>query len=995
MTQASYTDLGARCSACFLDPMTPIRLLFPASLLLLGYASLSGQGTRPKSPEVNFGRDVRPRLSEHCFKCHGPDAAKAAAGLRLDSFSGATAHLADGSAIVPHNPRASLLIDRVSDPDPLMRMPPQGAGVSSLSPAQIDVLRNWISQGAKYEKHWAFVAPKMPSIPTVRETQWPKNPIDRFVLSKLEAAGLKPEPEADRDTLALRAAQTLTGLPPTLEELNAFRHDNQPGAYERYVDRLMSKPSYGENQARYWLDAVRYGDTHGLQLDNERAVYPYRDWVIRSFNSDLPFNKFAQWQIAGDLLPNPSTEQLIATGYVRMNLTSNEGGAIPEEFLARNTFDRVDTTSTVFLGLTVGCAKCHDHKYDPIKQKDYYGLYAYFDSTQDEPLDGNIALPPPFIRATTPEVEARLTLMDRRLRSDLEAIDVDKATKWFEANRQPPLVSHDWQKSEVSSFATFDEAFDNPGPAEPGQVGKPAWKPLAFQLGKDFPNLIGKDNSFVYVKGTFTLPKERSETLQVGSDDAIKLWLNGKLVHSHKITRGLADGFDTVKVEFRAGDNELIAKVINAGEPDGFRLAAGQPGDAEVDKALAALRRSPKDQTARRELQRAFLEYGPETDQAGAYRKLEMDRTTLEQSAPMTLIAREMPKPRPTFILKRGLYDQKGPAVVRHIPSALGSLPASLPNDRLGLATWLIDPSNPLVSRVFVNRVWQQNFGTGIVKTVEDFGSQGEWPLNQPLLDYLSVSFIQNGWSVKKLNRMIVTSAAFRQSSRISPQKLAKDPENRLISRGPRFRLDAEVIRDKALKGGGLLVERIGGHGFKGYQPDGLWEGSSDPASSTHFYVRDRGSDIYRRSLYLFWKRTSPPPVMVTFDAALRDTCIVRRSTTNTPLQALAVLNEPSFLESCRTMAARVLTTSGSDAKRLQTAFELTLGRPPHPPEATLLLRAVTRYRGTYQKDEVAAQRLLNVGDSPQTKSAPIADQAAWMIVCSSLMNTDEFLTQH
>jgi len=973
-----------------MKPSTPILSL---SLAIFGYAAFAGQAP-VKKPEVSFGRDVRPILSEHCFKCHGPDVGTAAAGLRFDSFENATKNLGDGAAIVPGNPKKSLLLYRVSEHDAGMRMPPSDSGMKPLTPEQIETLKTWIEQGAKYEKHWSFVTPALPKLPAASNPIWARNLIDRFVLAKLDKAGLKPEPEADKDTLALRAAQTLTGLPPTPAELDQFRKDAKPGAYERYVDRLMAKPEYGEHEARYWLDAVRYGDTHGLQLDNERSIYPYRDWVIQSFNDDLPFNQFVKWQLAGDLLPNPTTEQLVATGYVRMNLTTNEGGAIAEEFLARNTFDRVDTTSTVMLGLTVGCAKCHDHKYDPIKQADYYGLYAYFNSTQDDPLDGNIALPPPFIPAASRDQEREIKAIDTKLSGFKTTVNVAAAATWLQEHRQPVPETRDWQITPPYVSANFDKAFDDPQPGEPGQPAA-NWKPYPFVLGKDFNEIIGKDNASVYVRGTVTLPAARSMTMLVASDDGVRVWLNGKLIHSNKVSRGVTQGADVVKADFKAGDNELIAKVTNGGAPDGLNIRFGDPNDDRVHKALASLTMKPNDEMAREAVRDLFLTLGPDSANAKEYRKLSQEKAKVQASIPMTLIAREMAKPRPTFILKRGEYNQKGAPVERHIPSAIGLLRKDLPNNRLGLATWLTDPANPLVPRVFVNRIWQQHFGTGIVKTVEDFGNQGEWPMDQPLLDYLSVSFVKNGWSVKKLNRLIVTSAAFRQNSRISAVKLSKDPENRLISRGPRFRLDAEVIRDKALEAGGLLVQKIGGRGIKPYQPDGLWEGSSDPASGTHFYVRDKGSDIYRRSLYLFWKRTSPPPMMVTLDAPLRDTCIVRRSTTDTPLQALAILNEPAFLESSRTMAARVLMAPGNDSQRLRNLFNLTLGRAPRPNEAALLTRALTRYRQTYTAEPAAAQKLLMVGDAPQNKTIPAPEQAAWMIVCSSLMNTDEFVTQH
>lgn len=975
--------------------MKPSPFLFLLSLAPFGYAALARPSAPPKAmAEVSFGRDVRPILSEHCFKCHGPDVGTAAAGLRFDSFDNATKRLADGAAIVPGDPKASLLLKRVADHDAEMRMPPPDAGMAPLTPAQIETLRTWIAQGARYERHWAFVPPILPKIPSVSHPEWVHNPIDRFVLARLDANGFKPEPEADRDTLALRAAQTLTGLPPTPAELAQFRADQSPGAYERYVNRLLAKPEYGEHEARYWLDAVRYGDTHGLQLDNERGIYPYRDWVVQSFNDDLPFDKFVKWQLAGDLLPNPTTEQLVATGYVRMNLTSNEGGAIPEEFLARNTFDRVDTTSTVLLGLTVGCAKCHDHKYDPIKQKDYYGLYAYFDSTQDAPLDGNVALPPPYVPAPSKVQTAELGGIETRLAGLKNAVDPASAAAWFVANRQPVPFTRSWEISPVVGAPSFDRAFDDVGPGEPG-APTATWKPLRFEPGKDAAGIVRKDNAFVYVRGVVTLSAARSLTLLVASDDGVKVWLNGKLIHSHKIGRELAQGADVVTADFKTGDNELIAKVINGAGPDGLNIRFAGPNDARIDGAIAALRAKPTENSVLEEVQDLFLAVGPASPRAEEYRRLKAQKAAVEAAIPMSLIAREMPQPRPTFVLKRGEYSQPGDPVTRHIPAALGALRPGLPNNRLGLATWMTESGNPLVARVFVNRLWQQHFGTGIVKTVDDFGNQGEWPVDQPLLDYLAVSFVKNGWSVKRLNRLIVTSAAFRQSSRISPAKLARDPENRLISRGPRFRLDAEVIRDKALEAGGLLVEKLGGRGVKPYQPDGLWEGSSDPASGTHVYVRDHGQDLYRRSLYLFWKRTSPPPVMVTLDAPLRDTCIVRRSTTDTPLQALAILNETAFFEASRTMAARILRTPGGDSQRLNALFDLTLGRFPRPREAAILNAALARYRRRYDADLSAAQKLLAVGEAPPDRTIRPSEQAAWMLVCSSLMNTDEFVTQH
>lgn len=947
--------------------------------------AVADQRPAPAKTDVKFGRDVMPILGQRCFKCHGPDVAQVAAGLRLDTKLGAREAIIDG------DPSRSPLMRRVSAKDPSVRMPPPDSGVKPLDAAQIETLRQWIANGAPYERHWSFAPPKMPELPTVKSKDWIKNTIDRFVLAKLESAGLQPEPETDRDTLALRAAQTLTGLPPSPSELASFRRDAKPGAYERYVDRLLAKTEYGEHQARYWLDAVRYADTHGLQLDNERGIFPYRDWVIRAFNTDLPYNKFALWQLAGDLFDRRTVDQLIATGYVRLNLTSNEGGAIEEEFLARNTFDRVDTTSTVFLGLTVACAKCHDHKYDPIKQRDYYGLYALFNSTADKPLDGNIALPPPVIRAPTPAQVVQLDAIKSKIAAIEKTVDVGAAAAYFAKELAPPVKTSGWRISPVYKRGSFDEAFDAAEAPETSKRGTVSWKPINLQDGKDLTNIIRQDSASVYIEGHVDAPAAGRVPILVSSDDAVKVWLNGKLIHAHKVGRALNSATDSVHGDFQKGDNVLLIKVVNSVGPDGLNLRFEDANTKRIRASLAAA----AEKRGSADLIDVFLELGPSSTASVTYKGLLKERNAVEASIPMSLIAQELPKPRPTFILKRGEYNQPGEPVERHIPLALGELPAGQARNRLSFANWLTAPTNPLFARVYVNRVWQQHFGVGLVKTVEDFGTQGEWPLNQPLLDFLAVEFQRQGWSIKRLNRLIVTSAAFRQRSRITPAKLTKDPENRLISRGPRFRLDAEVIRDKALFAAGLLAREGGGRGFKPYQPDGIWEGTSDPASQTHYYVRDKDRSIYRRSLYMFWKRTAPPPAMLNFDAPLRDTCICRRSTTNTPLQALTSENEPAFLESARVFAERLLAASTSDDARLRSAFDVAMGRRPRADELTILKRALSAYRLRYRPDAVAATKLVQVGDTPVSKQVPPAEVAAWMIICSTLMNTDEFLTIH
>jgi hypothetical protein len=974
----------------------PIQLFLLSCAVLTASAVVPFANTDPstdKAAPINFNRDIKPILSEHCFKCHGPDVKVVASGLRLDSFEQATKKLGNGQAIVPGKPEASLLWQKVSNPDRDMAMPPADAGVPELTPVQKDLLKRWIESGGKYEVHWSLVPPKMPAIPKVSDPNWCKNPIDRFVLARLDQAKLKPEPEADRETLAMRASITLTGLQPRPDQVEEFVRDTKPNAYERFVDKLLASPEYGENQARYWLDAVRYGDTHGLHLDNERSVYPYRDWVVRAFNEDLPFDKFTVWQIAGDLLPKPTVDQKIATGYVRMNPTSNEGGAIEEEFLARNTFDRVDTTSTIFLGMTIGCARCHDHKYDPIKQKEYYGLFAFFNSTKDSPLDGNDLIPPPVMRAPTPEQEKSLAVMDKHLAMLKSKTSVSEALTWLNSSWRPMPTATAWQVSPPYQASTFDEAYARQEAPEKGE--KVDWKPIDFMLNKERPTVIGKDNASAYVTGKLKLEQAIELPFTVSSDDAIKVWVNGKLVHENKALRGLNQSQDQAKASFNAGENTILIKVINASGPDGLFMRFGDAASERIDMAHAAWNGGKVQDRNAEELKQLFLEAGTATPTSLEFRKVKASRDAFEASLPLTLVAEELPKPRPSFVLRRGEYNLKGEPAPRVLPAALGSIPKNEPMNRLGLAKWLVSKDNPLTARVFVNRLWQQHFGTGIVKTAEDFGSQGDWPVDPQLLDYLAVMFQQDGWSIKRMNRLIVTSAAFRQRSGVDKDRLAKDPENRLISRGPRFRLDAEVIRDKALEASGLLVDREGGHGFKPYQPDGLWEQIAFAESNTSKYAKDMSEDIYRRSLYLFWKRTSPHPVMLAFDAPMRESCTVRRSRTNTPLQALVAMNEPAFVEASRVMAQRILQEEVGDKNLMDRAFLYCLGRKPSATEAKLMNGALVRYRARFAGDASDAEKMLKVGDTPRDMSLDVREHAAWMLVCSTIMNTDEFLTQH
>ena len=960
--------------------MTSVRIVLPVvslTLLAAGVVFAPAQKAVRAPKKIDFNKDIRPILSENCFKCHGPDAKFIKGNLRLSDEKDAKKDRDGEFAILPGKAKDSLVIQRALSKEKSAQMPPPDSGLPRLTAQQIKLLSDWINQGGRYEKHWALVPPKTTELPTVKDLKWVRNDIDRFVLAKLEEKGLKPAPEADLSTLLRRATLALTGLDPTTDELNNYLGDSAPGAYERAVDRLLASQRYGEHEARYWLDAVRYGDTHGLHLDNERSIYPYRDWVVNAFNKDLPFDKFTLWQLAGDMLPNPTREMKVATGYIRMNPTTNEGGSIEEEVLVRNTFDRVDTTSTVFLGLSVGCAKCHDHKYDPISQKDYYGMYAFFNSTKDAPFDGNDLLPPPVIADPTPAQEALLNTVQSRMTEIEQSADAAQARKWLETNSPPLVTTTDWEICGPFSRGSFEETFNSDEKLE-------NWRPIKITPGVAV-QAINANLSNAYFRTKLVSDREQLLEFGVSSDDGVRVWVNGKLVHSNFVSRGITQGVDAVKAQLRKGENELLIKVANGSGPDGLMVTLGSEAVTRIDAALKG--------TEPIKVVQAYLQYGPETKACVEYRKLIAQKILTEKEIPQTLIAEEMLKPRPAFVLDRGEYDRRKEPATRKLPDVFETkLPQA---DRLGLAKWLIDEKNPLTTRVVVNRIWLQHFGTGIVKTAEDFGNQGEWPSHPELLDHLAITFRKEGFSLKKLHRMIVTSAAFRQSSAVTPEKLQKDPENRLICRGPKFRLDAEVLRDRVLQASGLLLQRQYGHGFKPYQPAGLWEEVAQSASNTKDYVQDVDPSIYRRTLYLFWKRTSPHPVMSTFDAPTREACAVRRSITNTPLQALTTMNEPAFFEAARKFGERIVATKPSDESRLDFAFRTALSRKPSEKEKTILLGSLKRYQKMFSDRPQDAAGVIQIGLAPVNRKQDFVDQAAWSLIASTLFNLDEFLTQH
>jgi hypothetical protein len=783
--------------------------------------------------EVDFAREVLPLLSEKCFVCHGPDG-KDKEVLRLDSFAAASRDLGGYRAIDPDAPEDSEVLARIQSADD--PMPPQEAE-KQLTPGERELLASWIRQGGQYATHWSFIAPRKEP-PADRDTATGSERVDAFIRARLQERRLDFASEADRATLARRAALVLTGLPPEPDQLASFLADDGPDAYGRYVDTLLASPRFGEHQARYWLDAVRYGDTHGLHLDNRRGIYPYRNWVIYALNKNMPLDDFIKWQLAGDLLPDPTLEQLVATGFVRMNPTTAEGGVIPAEFQAKNNFDRVETLGTVLLGMSLTCARCHSHKYDPVPQREYYRLLAFFNSTAEEPLDGNKYDYGPVIQAPS------------------------TVAAWYE-----------WSKLESRRRELLAKA--------------------ALHLQR--PN---------------------------GVDTAI------------------ATNWEKASVKDR------LAMVADPQGP--FRALDIHKQAIELAERIGAI----------------------------------------EKTFTSTLVAQELPKPRTTRLLQRGAYDlPTGDPLEPGILAVMGEFPEGAPRNRLGLARWLTSRKHPLVSRVLVNGIWQRTFGEGLVRTPEDFGLQGQQPTHPKLLDWLAVELQDSGWDLKHMLRLLVHTRTFRQHP--AWRDAAEDPENRLLARGPRYRLDAEVIRDVGLWASGLLDPTMGGEGVKPYQPDGLWSALMHPASNTKKYVRDEGNKLYRRSLYVYWKRTCPHPMLTVFDAPSREVSCVGRSRTSTPLQSLGLLNETQRLEMSRMLAQRLLHERKDDAQRLSLLFTLVTSREPTGVEraACAKLLAAMRERYSDAKDDAAA--LLSIGDAPRDEKLDVIDHAAWTQLAVTVLASD------
>jgi hypothetical protein len=867
------------CSLTALHDCLPVDLLsmfancvhprLCAGWLVVILSFTAGNAGRGEEP-LSFNRDIRPILSENCFYCHGQDANKRQAELRLDQRDAAIA----AGAITPSDLAASVLIERIRSTDPDLQMPPASSN-RKLSDTQKQLLERWITEGANYEVHWAFQAPVRPAEPELGDSQWPRNSIDRFVFAKLQDVDLSPSPEADRATLMRRLHADLTGLPPTPEEVDAFIADTDPLAYEKLVDRLLASPHYGERQALAWLDAARYADSNGFQQDGDHWQWIWRDWVVRAMNDDLPFDQFTIWQLAGDLLPDATTDQKIASAFNRNHLLNGEGGAIPEEQRWVNLFDRIDTTCTTWLGLTMACAQCHDHKYDPMTQRDYYSLLDGFnrvpESGTPQFFSSRIRVAAPFLELPTDENTRRFAELD----AQIAAADAE-ATKLLNA------AFDGWRAALIVNGALTD----------------------ASGLPESLVALLNKPDA------------DRT-------DDERK----------------------TIESDLRKHFDEKVVPTIK----DKYTPIA------ERDN----LRKQLDD-----------------------YRKDQLPRVMIMSDS----------QPRETHILSRGEYLTPLEKVEFSTPAFLPPLPADAPKNRLGLAQWLVSPEQPLMARVQVNRMWQQFFGIGLIRTAEDFGVQSEYPIHGPLLDWLAVEFRESGWSVKHMHRLILMSAAYRQTSRVTPELLARDPENRLYARASRFRLPSMILRDWALAASGLLDARIGGVPVYPYQPDDIWEPLAITKERDFTYPKSSGNDLYRRSLYTFWRRTVGPANM--FDASNRQSCRVRATPTSTPLHALTTLNDPTWVEAARVLAERVLTSTSETDQRLSLAVRLVLGRTATDRDLSILRRSLEKQLEGFTTDPDGAKALLLIGEKPRSESLDPVEHAAWTSVCLAILNLDEALTR-
>jgi len=939
---------------------------FTTFLLLLFVAIVPVQSQTVVSPApVNFAREILPILSNKCFVCHGPDAKKKDI-LRLDSFEGATRDLGGYSAINPKSPEKSEILKRIHSSDE--PMPPKKAE-KKLTEKERQLLSRWARQGGNYAIHWAFVPPQKQQTPTKAS----KNEIvDFFIQARLKSKGIELAPETDLATLARRVALVLTGLPPEPEQLSSFLIDKRADAYQRLVDQLLSSQRFGEHQARYWLDAVRYGDTHGLHLDNRRGIYPYRDWVVSALNENKPLDEFITWQLAGDLLPNPTLAQKVATGFVRMNVSTAEGGAIPAEFQAKNNFDRTETLGTMMLGMSLTCARCHTHKYDPIPQTEYYRLLAFFNSTAEHSMDGNAYIYGPVIKVPSNQADWKkwqeLHALKDKLLAEAEArIESKMQAVLAYAGARAGWKSNEWRLSK-------------PVPLTSAPIQN------QWSTRKDLPGMkrdnLPRNDKAVWVSFKAHASTDQVLRLKFSGGPGSLVFVDDRPLSSAKSPAD--QRYVNIPLKLKKGAHQVLLKMVGTN--------AQTKVEARLVNPWQAVAKSKKWDACSEDDRLLML---AETEGPLAPLKLQKrafeisDRVTqLQKSFTTTLVARDLPSPRTTKLLQRGEYNLPvGEPLKPGILTVMGAFPKDAPRNRLGLAKWLTSGKHPLVARVLVNRIWQRTFGEGIVRTPEDFGLQGQQPTHPQLLDWLALELQDSGWDLKHMLRLMVNTRTFRQSS--AWRSDVDDPENRWVSRGPSYRLEAEVIRDVALWSSGLLNPTMGGEGVKPYQPAGMWSALMHPGSNTKRYVQDKGPRQYRRSLYVYWKRTSPHPMMTLFDAPNRESSCVKRSRTNTPLQSLGLLNEPQRVETSRMFAERLLREASDDAKRLDLMFTLLACRKPTEIERTACTKLLQTMRERFAKSEKDALAFLSIGDTPRNESLNPSEHAAWAQLTTTVLASD------
>lgn len=1157
---------------------------------------------------IRFNRDVRPIIADRCFACHGPDESAREKNLRFDTKDGLFSVTEDGEAIVaPGDPDKSALFQRITHSDPDKRMPPEDFH-AKLTERDIETFKAWIEQGAPWEGHWAFIAPSKPRQPAVSNANWCRNEIDYYILDRLNEAGLGPSPQAPKETLIRRVSLDLTGLPPTPDEVDAFLLDNSADAYEKVVDRLLASQHYGERMAFPWLDAARYSDTNGYQRDTKRFMWLWRDWVIDAFNDNMPYDQFTVEQLAGDLLPNATIPQRVATGFNRNHRINGEGGIIPEEYAVEYVVDRVITTGAAFMGLTMECARCHDHKFDPISQQEFYEFYAFFNNVPEQGQGGEQGNDLPILKVPSEEDIARRARLNGTIDSLKEQLiapeeRLDALQADWEKDLARTFAVMDWQAVEPDAFTSLngaelellednsifaggpnpdDEVYslsfvadrtirslklelltderlagNGPGRAHNGNVvvsgfeversprdesdavesipvasalaeviqgggdfsignaidddpesgwatnsgndhkplsavivlddsvsidegdritvrirheskhkqhsigrfrlsqspnaelanwAKPTFGPWHYvgpvtdtRYGKEGKELFdevlapeegydadrsygelrwmersewddgntiqftGRAEAAHYLHRVISADVPMSLQLSLGSGDAIKVWLDGNLVLAKNVSRDAAPDQETVQLYLGPGDHDLMMKVVNFDRFSGFYFKAIEDEGRGLLRLMAQLD-SPaaeRSETAQFEIQRLFRMQDSEWNQIN-HRIVRMNEllTDYEELIPTTMVMSEMDTPRDTFLLQRGAYDNpdESEELFPSVPDILGQMDPVLPRNRLGFARWLTDPAHPLTARVRVNHYWQMYFGVGLVKTSEDFGTQGIPPSHPELLDWLATYFIDSGWDVKGMQKKIVMSATYRQQSHTLENHTATDPENILLARAPRFRLSAEMIRDQALYVSGLLNPEIGGPSVQPYQPEKMWSSltfQNKDAFSTNYYVADIGEKLYRRGLYTFWKRTIPPPRMQIFNAAGREMCSMRQEITNTPMQAMALLNDPTYIEASRHLAQRMIHEGGRKRKaRVEYGYKLALAADPGAEKRAILLDGLKQYRKHFKKNKEEAEAFIHVGDSKPDDAIDADELAAYTMLASVLLNLDEVITR-